>query len=109
MKRNGNIVSYTSEELAAMRARGEDKSDYARANAMTDEEIAAAIASDPDEAGIVWSDEWMKGSPPPPKQAVSLRLDPDVLDFFRKDGPGYQTRINSVLRAYMHSISKKAS
>jgi len=38
--------------------------------------------------------------PVPPKSAISLRLDADVLDWFRSQGPGYQTRINAVLRAY---------
>ena len=33
-----------------------------------------------------------------PKQAVSLRLDPDVLDYFRAGGPGWQSRINAALR-----------
>jgi len=37
----------------------------------------------------------------PRKTAVSLRLDADVLDWFRSRGAGYQTRINAVLRAYM--------
>jgi uncharacterized protein (DUF4415 family) len=36
----------------------------------------------------------------PRKEAISLRLDADVLDWFRARGPGYQTRINAVLRAY---------
>jgi uncharacterized protein (DUF4415 family) len=36
----------------------------------------------------------------PRKEAISLRLDADVLDWFRTRGPGYQTRINAVLRAY---------
>lgn len=36
----------------------------------------------------------------PRKEAVSLRLDADVLNWFRARGPGYQTRINAVLRAY---------
>ncbi len=35
------------------------------------------------------------------KEAISLRLDPDVLDWFKTQGPGYQTRMNIVLRAYM--------
>lgn len=39
--------------------------------------------------------------PPPPKIAVSLRIDEDVLAWFKAQGPGYQTRINSVLYAYM--------
>ncbi len=34
-----------------------------------------------------------------PKQAVNLRLDPDVLEYFRAQGPGWQTRINAILRA----------
>lgn len=35
------------------------------------------------------------------KEAISLRLDHDVLDWFKTQGPGYQTRMNTVLRAYM--------
>ncbi len=37
------------------------------------------------------------------KQMVSLRLDSDVLDWFKRQGKGYQTRINAVLRAYMEA------
>jgi uncharacterized protein (DUF4415 family) len=36
----------------------------------------------------------------PPKQSVSLRLDADVLKWFKSQGTGYQTRINAVLRAF---------
>ncbi|TAM09189.1 MAG: hypothetical protein EPN72_03090 [Nevskiaceae bacterium] len=36
----------------------------------------------------------------PPKAAVSLRVDEDVIQWFKAQGPGYQTRINSVLRAF---------
>jgi uncharacterized protein (DUF4415 family) len=35
------------------------------------------------------------------KAAISLRLDEEVLEWFRTQGPGYQTRMNTVLRAYM--------
>lgn len=38
--------------------------------------------------------------PTPNKSLVSLRLDQDVLEWFKAQGPGYQTRINSVLRAF---------
>ena len=34
------------------------------------------------------------------KTSISLRVDADVLDWFKRQGPGYQTRINSVLRAF---------
>jgi uncharacterized protein (DUF4415 family) len=35
-----------------------------------------------------------------PKASISLRIDADVLEWFKSTGPGYQTRINAVLRAY---------
>lgn len=35
------------------------------------------------------------------KKLISLRVDPEVLDFFKAQGPGYQTRMNAVLQAYM--------
>ena len=44
---------------------------------------------------------------PEPKKPVSLRLDQDVLDFFKSQGKGYQTRINAVLRAYMDAQQKR--
>jgi uncharacterized protein (DUF4415 family) len=38
---------------------------------------------------------------PPTKERITLRLDPEVLDYFRRSGSGYQTRINAVLRGFM--------
>ena len=38
---------------------------------------------------------------PAPKQAISLRVDQDVLDWFKREGPRYQSRMNAVLRSYM--------
>jgi uncharacterized protein (DUF4415 family) len=38
--------------------------------------------------------------PVPSKAAISLRIDPDVLEWFKAQGAGYQTRINAVLRAF---------
>jgi len=44
---------------------------------------------------------WRRGLKPfEPKTSISLRVDRDVLDWFKAQGPGYQTRINSVLRAF---------
>jgi len=46
---------------------------------------------------------------PVPKQAISLRVDEDVLAWFRRQGPRYQSRINAVLRSYMeHSATPRA-
>jgi uncharacterized protein (DUF4415 family) len=106
MAKNGNIVSYTDEELRAMRERGESKSGWARAGAMTQAEIEAAIADDPDEANLVF--DWSTASVemPKPKAVLNIRVDQEVLDFFRKDGRGYQTRINAVLRSYVEQMRK---
>ncbi len=43
------------------------------------------------------------------KRSVSIRLDPDVYAWFKLPGPGYQTRINAVLRAYMQAQRSKGS
>ena len=43
---------------------------------------------------------------PVAKRAISLRLDEDVLDWYRRTGPRYQTRMNAVLRSYMVRIRK---
>jgi uncharacterized protein (DUF4415 family) len=45
----------------------------------------------------------------PPKQAVTMRLDADVLSWFREQGQGYQTRINKLLRAYMQAQQQRHS
>jgi uncharacterized protein (DUF4415 family) len=55
---------------------------------------------------------WTRGRPKleTPKVLTSLRIDPDVLSFFQKDGPGWRTRVNEALRAAMlgHPAIKKA-
>lgn len=104
-----NIVSYTLDEIREKLARGEAKSDRARIDAMTDAEIEAAMRDDPDWADLMdidWSNATIVH--PLPKHAISIRLDEDVIDFFKAQGKGYQTRINAVLRHYMQEARKKA-
>jgi uncharacterized protein (DUF4415 family) len=45
----------------------------------------------------------------PPKQAVTMRIDADVLTWFKEQGQGYQTRINKLLRAYMQAQQRRQS
>jgi uncharacterized protein (DUF4415 family) len=86
--------------------RRKGKTDWARVDALTDEDIAKAVADDPDAApiDIDWSDAVLVI--PTRKKAISIRLDEDVLDFFKKEGDGYQRRINAVLRSYMQQKAK---
>ena len=46
---------------------------------------------------------------PVPKQPVNLRVDADILEFFREGGRGYQTRIHSVLRSYVDARRRSQS
>lgn len=46
---------------------------------------------------------------PEPKKMISVRLDADVLEFFKSQGKGYQTRMNAVLRSYMEAMQKSGS
>lgn len=43
----------------------------------------------------------------PRKKQLTLRIDSDVVDWYKKQGRGYQTRINSLLRAYMKEHTKR--
>jgi len=43
---------------------------------------------------------------PEEAQPVTMRLDRSVIDFFKRGGPGYQARINAVLRAYVETVGK---
>jgi uncharacterized protein (DUF4415 family) len=81
------------------------KSDWGRVDAQSDNDIRRAIRRDPDAAPEVDA-AWFRSARvvmPEPKQAVSLRLDREVMDWFKRQGKGYQTRINAVLRAYVNS------
>lgn len=101
--REKNITRVTREQ--ALKMKGE--TDWERLRAMTDEDIARAVADEPDT--MMLDDEWFataKWVMPQNKKMVALRLDQDVLDWFRKDGKGYQTRINAVLRAFMMAQNK---
>ncbi len=75
--------------------------DWEALEKLTDEEIDAAIAADPDAAPEL-DDEWFRNAvlDVPAKVAMSIRVDDDVMGWFRLQGKGWQTRMNAVLRAY---------
>lgn len=54
---------------------------------------------DADEQGFDWANARIVE--PQPKELVSIRLDHEVLEYFRAGGKGYQTRINAVLRSFV--------
>jgi uncharacterized protein (DUF4415 family) len=100
------ITRVSSKQLAKMKS----KTDWARVDALTDEDIERAVAEDPD-APPFWTDEdwanarvvWPQGKAP-----VTLRLDRDIIAWFKLQGSGYQTRINAVLRGFVEAQKTKA-
>ena len=87
--------------------RRKGKTDWAAVDALTDKEIEEAVHNDPDAVplDVDWSQAVLVI--PPKKHAISIRVDEDVLDYFRKEGAGYQRRMNAVLRSYMQQKRKK--
>jgi uncharacterized protein (DUF4415 family) len=86
----------------------ESQTDWARLDAMTEEEVERLAAEDMAELGI--DPDWMDRTQvvsPRPKERVTVRLDPDILEWLKAQGKGYQTRINSILRAYVESQKKR--
>jgi uncharacterized protein (DUF4415 family) len=98
------ITRVSRKELAKMK----DLTDWVRVNAMTEEEIERNAAEDPDNPP--WTEEeWARARVvfPEGKEPVTLRLDRDILAWFRQRGRGYQTRINAVLRAFVEAQKQK--
>jgi uncharacterized protein (DUF4415 family) len=98
-------------------------SDLVKVDATTDDQIARQIAEDPDTAPEL-TEDWFdkadlhygetllrrgRGRPPldTPKKLVSIRLDQDVIERFRADGPGWQSRINAALRQHLRGKQRK--
>jgi uncharacterized protein (DUF4415 family) len=91
----------SQEEIRASIARGEDRTDGARVDRLTEAGLEAVIAADPDaEVGPINPQHAVIGLPPATR-GVHLRLDSDIVDWFKTEGKGYQRRINAVLRAYV--------
>ena len=74
--------------------------DWKRLERMKDQEIDVSDIPPLDEAFFKNASLRMPSS----KKAVSLRLDSDLLDWFKEQGKGYQTKINAILRVYMRAM-----
>jgi len=119
-KADAEIVRYSSEEIRHMAKQKKWQSDWKKADSISDEELEEMVKNDPDD--VYLSDEelgqgkfyqkgeWIKQfEEPQKKEQITLRLDEDVLTFFRKTGRGYQTRINNALRAFVQSHQENHS
>lgn len=95
-----HITRASADKLKTMKSR----TDWKRVDALTEDDLTDAAVDDPDalltapadwtDARVIWPQE---------KEPVTLRLDKDVLTWFRRQERGYQTRINAVLRAFVQA------
>jgi uncharacterized protein (DUF4415 family) len=103
------MMSYSSAQLRAMRQRREGRSDWQKLRSLSDADIDHAVAEDAD-AFMPDADWWAHAMvvlpPATAKVPLSIRLDPEIIEFFKAQGPGYQSRINAVLRSYVEAKRK---
>jgi uncharacterized protein (DUF4415 family) len=74
------------------------RTQWDRIDKLKDEEIDFSDNPEIDAGFLTEAFRW-----PGPKELISLRLDREVLAFFRRQGKGYQTTINTLLRRYMEA------
>lgn len=83
------------------------QTDWKAIDAMEDEDID--LSDDPEVTPEQFSKAIVRRNlKPVNKSQITLRIDADVLEWFKSQGKGYQTHINSLLKAYMEANTKKA-
>jgi uncharacterized DUF497 family protein len=97
-KRKGKTTQTTS------RTRSKGATDFKRLRALRDSEID--FSDIPKLGKSFWA--TAKFTLPEPKDRLTIRVDHDVVQWLRKRGKGYQTRINAILRSYMEAKSDDA-
>ena len=120
----GKIVRMTSEELKKHLAESGDKSDWDRVKAITQDEADRNAMEDPDNpfksdedwANIVVHRPGLMHKPgargpqkAPTKRPLAIRLSPDVVEFFKATGKGWQARIDEALKTHVKEHSHKAA
>ncbi len=85
------------------------ETDWKRIDAMKDEDID--LSEIPEITPEMFARAVLRRNfkPIPRKKQLTLRIDSDVVEWYQKQGPGYQTRINSLLRAYMKEHQRSTS
>ena len=89
-------------------SRRRGKTDWERVDTMSDQEIENAAKADPDAAPIL-DKEWFRTAKlvlPERKVPISLRMDREVVEWFKAHGKRYQSRMNAVLKAYVQAHRK---
>jgi uncharacterized protein (DUF4415 family) len=107
MKKKSDTVRYTTKQIKAKIARGQDRTDWAKTRAVTGRKLEASICADADDVRV--EPDWTQAmlGVPLPKDHINIRVDHDVLEWFKANGRGYQTLMNNVLRAFVQSRQRR--
>jgi len=87
-----------------MKSLKDTKTDFEKLAAMTDDEIDCSDIPELSEEFLSTA-KWITETPE--KEQITIRIDKPVLDFYKKTGRGYQTRMNAVLRAYAETTQRE--
>jgi len=99
----GRITRVTLEE--ARKTKGQ--TDWARIDALTDEDIERAVAEYPD-APPFWTDEdWANAQMVDPQKHAAVWLDRNIVAWFQEQGPDFQGRINTVMRDFIEARTRQ--
>lgn len=87
----------------------QDRTNWAALRTLSEDEIERLADTDEDNPATVDEGEWAHATIglPPAKTAIHATFDRDVVEFFKRDGRGYSSRMNAVLRRYMESEQAK--
>jgi len=103
MRKKSDTVRYTAKQIKAKIARGEDRTNWDKIDAATGSKLEASIRADVDD--VQGEPDWTQAivGIPASKEHINIRIDRDVLRWFRSNGKGYQTLMNNVLRAFVQA------
>ena len=107
MRKKNDTVRYTAKQIEAKIARGEDRTNWDKVDAVTGARLEESIRADVDD--IHSEPEWTQTilGIPARKDHINIRIDHDVLQWFRSNGKGYQTLMNNVLRAFVQTRQQR--
>jgi uncharacterized protein (DUF4415 family) len=100
--RKDNFVRYSAEEAGTLQSEADWSKVAATSRAAIEQQALEDVGPFPEG----WAKTVVIGVPEP-RQAINIRLDADVLRWFKARGPGYQTRINAVLRAFVSARQRE--
>jgi len=105
MTKNKNISLFTANEMQEKRK--DSLTDWHKVDTMTEQQLEAAIATDDGERDFVL--DWTKAELvlPESKLSVNLRLDKEIVDFFKEQGKGHISKMQAVLKAYVDAHHAK--